>query len=67
MHFILLHYYILQYFQRNLLGREYAEDFEKLVDFLYTCADYDMKSSLMVETLLRLTSRADRPRLAMAL
>jgi hypothetical protein len=34
------------------------------VDYLYTCGDYDTQSSL-VETLLRFTSKTDRPKLAM--
>jgi hypothetical protein len=51
---------------RELLGGESAEDIEQLVDFLFTCGDYDMQSSL-VETLLRFTSKAKRPKLAMTL
>ena len=35
-----------------------------MVDFLYTCGNYDTQSSL-VETLLRFTSKTDRPKLAM--
>jgi hypothetical protein len=49
---------------RELLEREFADDIEQLVDFLYTCGDYDTQSSL-VETLLRFTSKANRPKLAM--
>eukprot|EP00092_Neocalanus_flemingeri_P038810 GFUD01042253.1.p1 GENE.GFUD01042253.1~~GFUD01042253.1.p1 ORF type:complete len:242 (+),score=75.42 GFUD01042253.1:71-796(+) len=41
--------------QRESLGREFAEDIEQVVDYLYTCGDYDTQSSL-VETLLRFTS-----------
>ena len=44
--------------------KEFADEFERLVDFLYTCGDYDTQSSL-VETLLRFTSKTDRPKLAM--
>ena len=48
---------------RGLLGKDFAEDIEQLVDFLYACRDYNMQSSL-VEPLLRFTSKADRPKQA---
>merc|ERR1719186_2096693 len=44
---------------RESLGKELSQDLEQIVDFLYTCGDYDTQSSL-VETLLRFTSKADR-------
>merc|ERR1719186_2414515 len=44
---------------RESLGKEFSQDLEQIVDFLYTCGDYDTQSSL-VETLLRFTSKADR-------
>ena len=44
---------------REALGREFSQDLEQIVDFLYTCGDYDTQSSL-VETLLRFSSKADR-------
>ena len=48
---------------REALGKELNQDLEQIVDYLYTCGDYDTQSSL-VETLLRLTSKPDRSQLA---
>ena len=50
---------------RKMLAQLFSEDIEHLVDLLYTCGDYDMQSSV-VETLLRLSNKGDRTKLAAA-
>ena len=51
--------------QRHAIGAEFAEDVERLVDYLYTCGDYDTQSSI-VETLMRFTSKSDRQQSALS-
>ena len=48
---------------RKMLAQEFSGDIEHLVDLLYTCGDYDMESSV-VESLLRLSNKGDRTKLA---
>ena len=33
---------------RELLGREFVEDAEQLVDYLYTCGAYDINSNIEI-------------------
>ena len=48
---------------RKTLAQLFSGDIEHLVDLLYTCGDYDMESSV-VETLLRLSIKGNRTKLA---
>ena len=48
---------------RKTLAQLFSGDIEHLVDLLYTCGDYDMESSV-VETLLRLSNKGNRTKLA---
>jgi hypothetical protein len=51
---------------RELLEREFVKDIEQLVDFSSTPVGSTTCSSSLVVTLLRFTSKANRPKLAMS-